>query len=251
MTARLLARKGGLVTGGAKGIGAAAARLFVGEGAALLILDMDEAAGSALAQELGGTRNGVHYRNIDVTDEAAVAEAVDLSIKLFGRLDFAFNNAGTVAKAAPVHETESQDWNHVIRTNLTSMFYCMKHEIRVMREAGRGAIVNTSSQAGLVGVPTLSPYSASKHAILGLTKTAALENASAGIRINAVLPGLTDTHLARHNVNGNALGHAAMLPCGRAATSDEIAEAALWLCSDRASYVSGASMLVDMAALAR
>jgi NAD(P)-dependent dehydrogenase (short-subunit alcohol dehydrogenase family) len=175
-----------------------------------------------------------------------VATAVDR----YGRLDAAFNNAGVspVAKSFTDHTLE--EWQRVIDVNLTGVFLCLQHELRQMVAQGSGAIVNTSSGAGIVAAPGQPQYTAAKHGVLGLTKATAQEYARAGIRVNAILPGMTDTpmmqeYLAEHG------GMVRMLPMGRLASAEEVAQAAVWLCSDAASYVSGTSLVVDGATICR
>jgi NAD(P)-dependent dehydrogenase (short-subunit alcohol dehydrogenase family) len=153
-----------------------------------------------------------------------------------------------------LHEIELSDWTRTLAVNLTGVFLCMKHEIPVMQACGGGAIVNTASGAGLIATPGLSAYCASKHAILGITKTAAVENARSGVRVNAICPGSTDTPMLRSAMQTSPEVEKLILasqPGGRLGRAEEVAEAAVWLCSDRASFVSGASMLVDGAAVAR
>src|SRR3990172_2322109 len=182
--------------------------------------------------------------------EAAVATA----LSAFGRLDCAVNNAGTTGASGRLEEIDLEGWTRTLMVNLTGVFLCMKHEIAAMARQGGGAIVNVSSGAGLIAVPGLAPYCASKHGVLGLTKTAAVENARTGVRVNAICPASTDTPMLRASI-ANVPGVEKMIlasqPGGRFGRPEEIAEAAVWLCSDRASFVSGESMLVDAAAVAR
>jgi NAD(P)-dependent dehydrogenase (short-subunit alcohol dehydrogenase family) len=187
---------------------------------------------------------------VDVRDDASVAAMVALAVERFGRLDWAFNNAGISPVAKPFTEHSRDEWQRVLDVNLTGVFLCMQHEVRHMVAQGGGAIVNTSSGAGVVAAPGQPQYTAAKHGVLGLTKAAAQEYARAGIRVNAILPGMTDTpmmqdYLAEHS------SMTRMLPMGRLATAEEVAQAAVWLCSDAASYVSGTSLVVDGATICR
>jgi NAD(P)-dependent dehydrogenase (short-subunit alcohol dehydrogenase family) len=175
------------------------------------------------------------------------------AVEAHGRLDCAHNNAGVTGAAGPLHEIELAGFERTLAVNLVGVFLCMKHELRVMLGQGAGAIVNTSSGAGIVAAPGLAPYCASKHAILGLTKTAAVENARRGVRVNAICPGSTDTPMLRAAIGRDPAleKRVAASQGGRLATPDEVAEAAVWLCSERASFVSGESLVVDGAAISR
>lgn len=252
--AGLVDGKATLITGAASGIGAAAAQIFAREGARLVLSDIQAELGAQVARELEAQGFVAHFIAADVAREEDVQRLVAQSVELLGTLDCAFNNAGITPPPAPLHETSLDDWERTLAVNLTSVFLCMKEELRVMLERGRGAIVNTASGSGLIATPGLSPYCASKHAILGMTKTAAVENARAGIRVNAILPGSTDTPMLRATMSSSPEAKKMILastPTGRLGLPAEIGEAAVWLCSDRASYVSGESMLIDGAAVAR
>jgi NAD(P)-dependent dehydrogenase (short-subunit alcohol dehydrogenase family) len=242
-----------LVTGAASGIGRASALVFAREGAKVVACDIDEKGGDetlGLVREAGGEGE---FLRTDVAREEQVEALVAYAVERFGRLDCAHNNAGITGAVGAVHQIDLAGWERTLTVNLTSVFLCMKHEIRVMLEQGGGAVVNTASGAGFVPTPTLSPYCASKHGILGLTKTAAVENARTGIRVNAVCPGSIDTPMLRAYMKDPQIEKLirAGQPGGRLGDPAEIAEAAVWLCSDRASFVSGESMLVDGAAIAR
>jgi NAD(P)-dependent dehydrogenase (short-subunit alcohol dehydrogenase family) len=243
-----------LVTGAGSGIGRASAIAFAREGAKVVVSDLDEAGGKGTVDLLTQSSHEALFLRTDVTDEMQVEALVRGTIEAFGRLDCAHNNAGITGALGSVHEIEFDGWQHTLTTNLASMFLCMKHEIRAMLKQGGGAIVNTASGAGVVATPGLSPYCASKHGLLGLTKTAALENARTGIRINAILPGSIDTPMLRRFMGVDPRIEKlirAGQPGGRLGRPEEIAEAAVWLCSDRASFVSGSSMIVDGAAVNR
>jgi NAD(P)-dependent dehydrogenase (short-subunit alcohol dehydrogenase family) len=243
-----------LVTGAASGIGRASALAFGREGAKVVVSDVDEAGGKATVDALTQAGSEARFLRSDVTDEMQVEALVRGTIEAFGRLDGAHNNAGITGAVGAVHEIDFDGWQRTLTTNLASMFLCMKHEIRAMLKQGGGAIVNTASGAGVVATPGLSPYCASKHGLLGLTKTAALENARTGIRINAILPGSIDTPMLQRFMGKDPRIERlirAGQPGGRLGRSEEIAEAAVWLCSDRASFVSGSSLIVDGAAVNR
>ena len=237
-----------LVTGAGGGIGAAAARLFAAEGARVVVVDIDRAGAEAVAATIVGDGGEAVGLAADVTEEGQVEAVVALALERWGRLDCAHNNAGTSGTPSAFTDVSLDDWEAVVRLNLTGVFLCMKHELRVMAPAGRGAIVNTSSGAGVIGFPSLPHYVASKHGVLGLTKTAAQEYARSGVRVNAVCPGTTDTPMMRAFIGGD-LGIEKMMkstvPTGELGRPEQIAEAVVWLCSDRASFVNGDTMLVD------
>ena len=248
-----LENKVAIVTGAASGIGKDIATLFAREGARVVIADLNQKGADSVAAELGGAKRAIGVA-VDVTNEAQTEACVAKTIEAFGRLDCAHNNAGITGTVGAVHEIDFDGWQRTLTTNLASMFLCMKHEIRAMLKQGGGAIVNTASGAGVVATPGLSPYCASKHGLLGLTKTAALENARTGIRINAILPGSIDTPMLQRFMGKDPRIEKlirAGQPGGRLGRPEEIAEAAVWLCSDRASFVSGSSMIVDGAAVNR
>lgn len=243
-----------LVTGAASGIGRESALAFAREGARVLVSDIDAEGGEATSRQINESGGEACFQLANVCDERQVTSLITRCIEEFGGLDCAHNNAGTSGGIGPLHEIDLEDWKRTIEVNLTGVFLCMKHEIPVMIERGGGAIVNTASGSGVIATPGLAPYSASKHGVLGLTKTAAVENAPAGIRVNAVLPGSTDTPMLRAAMASNPDVEKmilAGLPGGRLGLPEEIAEATVWLCSDRASFVSGDSMLVDGATVAR
>jgi NAD(P)-dependent dehydrogenase (short-subunit alcohol dehydrogenase family) len=250
----LVEGKVALVTGAASGIGRATARALVREGARVLLGDRDAAAGEAAAKELRAAGGEAAFVRADVSEPSDVEGLVEAALAHWERLDCAVNCAGITAPGGPLHEIALADWDRTLAINLTGVFLCLRYEIPVMQRQGRGAIVNMASGAGLIGVPGLAHYCASKHGILGLTKTAALENARTGVRVNAICPGSVDTPMLQGFLARAPEARAMVLagqPGGRLGTPDEIAEAALWLCSDRASFVTGASMLVDGGAVAR
>lgn len=243
-----------LITGAATGIGRAAALLFAREGASVLVADIAAGAGEAVVAEIGEFGGVATFVHTDVADEAQVAAMVEECLARFGRIDCAVNNAGVAGPTAPLHEVSLADWQRTLAIDLGGVFLCMKHEIAAMRRQGAGAIVNTASGAGVVAAPGMAPYCAAKHGILGLTKTAAVENAAFGIRVNAICPGATDTPMLQGALAADESVRRMILrsvPGGRMGDAAEVAEAALWLCSDRASFVAGAALLVDGGTVAR
>jgi NAD(P)-dependent dehydrogenase (short-subunit alcohol dehydrogenase family) len=252
--AGLVEGKVALVTGAGSGIGEASARLFAQEGAGVVVADIDAEAAERVAASIRAGGAAASAVAADVTDEADVAAMVQHVLDRFGRLDCAHNNAGISGSMTPFTQLSLDEWNLMIAIDLTSVFLCMKHELRVMAEQGFGAIVNTSSGAGVVGFAGLPHYVAAKHGVVGLTKTAASEFARAGIRVNAILPGTTNTPMIQEFLAANpaAAGMVAgSVGRGSLGEPGEVAQAAVWLCSDRAGFVSGESMLVDGATVCR
>ncbi len=237
-----------LVTGAAAGMGLATARAFAEAGAAVALADFKEDPVKAAAEALVAAGSKALAVRCDVSDDAQVAAMVDRTVAAFGRLDAAFNNAGVMARIAPTADSTREDWDRVIGVNLRGVWSCMKHELRQMERQGGGAIVNNASVGALTGNPGIGSYIASKHGVVGLTRTAALEYVRRGIRVNAVNPGLIDTQVARDVVNGDERAYAEIarhVPIGRAGRPEEIASAVLWLCSPGASYVVGQALTVD------
>jgi NAD(P)-dependent dehydrogenase (short-subunit alcohol dehydrogenase family) len=237
-----------LVTGGASGLGEAAVGLLTGAGAQVVVADLDADRGAAVVEAVRGEGGEAVFQPTDVTREADVAAAVARALDTYGRLDAAINNAGTTGPSNPTADYSLEDWNRVLALNLTGVFLGLKHEIPAIVAQGGGAIVNTSSGAGLVGFAGLPAYVASKHGVIGLTRAAALEYVKAGVRINAVCPGSTRTPMLEGFMGGDAAIERAMAnsaPIGRLARPVEIAEAMVWLLSDAASFVVGHAFAVD------
>jgi NAD(P)-dependent dehydrogenase (short-subunit alcohol dehydrogenase family) len=242
-----------LVTGGGSGIGRATALVLGGRGASVVVADVDEASARDTAELIGEDARAGSLR-ADVTDPASVERMVAQTVERFGALDFACNVAGVSNEQKPFTEHTLPEWQRVIDVDLTGVFLCMQQELRQMVTQGRGAIVNVSSGAGVVPAPGQPQYTAAKHGVLGLTKQAAQEYARSGIRVNAVLPGQTETAPMRAYLDAQPdHGERILrrLPAGRMATPEEIAESIVWLCSDAASYVNGVSLLVDGGLIAR
>jgi NAD(P)-dependent dehydrogenase (short-subunit alcohol dehydrogenase family) len=237
-----------LVTGAASGMGLAAARAFAEAGAAVALADFREDAVKAEAQKLVTAGHKAIGIRCDVSDDAEVEQMVKCTVNQFGRLDAAFNNAGVMAKIAPTADSSREEWDRVIGINLRGVWMSMRYELRQMQLQGSGAIVNNASVGALTGNPGIASYIASKHGVVGLTRTAALEYIQHGIRVNAVNPGLIDTQIARDVVSGNEEAYndiAKHVPIRRAGRPEEIASVVLWLCSPGASYVVGHALTVD------
>ena len=233
------------VTGAASGIGRATAVAFATEGARVAILDLTE---NALSETADAVRNaGAQVLTIacDVSKPKQVEAAIRQVIETFGRLDIAFNNAGVENKAAPVAEIELDEWDRILDINLRGTFVCMKHELAQMVRQGSGVIVNTSSGAGVRGVAGGASYAASKHAIIGLTKSAALDYAKQNIRVNAILPGNIETPMMDRFTNGDIQKAIDLEPVGRLGKPEEIAHAVLWMSADLGGFVTGAAISVD------
>jgi NAD(P)-dependent dehydrogenase (short-subunit alcohol dehydrogenase family) len=238
----------GLVTGGTSGIGRDTALLFAKAGVKVVVAGRREVEGNETVQLVrAGGGEGVFVKT-DVSKAAEVDALIQKAVEKFGRLDIAFNNAGIEGVWVPITRQSEDDWDQTIAINLKGVWLCLKYEIRQMlKQGGGGAIVNMASIAGLAGSAGAGAYSASKHGVMGLTKTAALENARSGIRINAVCPGVIETSMAER-LFGAPKVHQYVLGChpiGRFGRPAEIAEAVLWMCSDRASFMTGQSLVLD------
>ena len=243
-----------LVTGGGSGIGRAAATCFAAEGASVVVVDRDRTGGEETVEAIEAAGGDGTFVEADVTDETQVEAMVSTAVEAYGRLDCAFNNAGVNDDVTGFTDVTLEAWDRMLAVDLTSVFLCMKHELRQMVDQGQGAIVNTASGAGLAAAPGLPHYTAAKHGVVGLTKCGAQEYASAGIRVNAICPGTTDTPMIRRFIDDNPgmesiLRHT--VPQGTFGEPDAVAAAAVWLCSDHASWVSGVSMVVDGGMMAR
>jgi NAD(P)-dependent dehydrogenase (short-subunit alcohol dehydrogenase family) len=242
-----------LVTGAASGIGRATAETLAARGASVMLADVDVDGARATAEDIGGDRVAVVAA--DVVDEASVRQMVATTTDRFGRLDCACNVAGITTAPQAFVDVGRAEWQRVIDVDLTGLFLCMQAELRqLLAQGDGGSIVNVSSGAGLVPAPGQPHYTAAKHGVLGLTKQAAQEYARNGIRVNAVLPGQTETEPMRAYLDAQPDGGERLLrriPMGRMAQPQEIAESIAWLCSDASSYVSGASLLVDGAQISR
>ncbi len=234
-----------LVTGAASGMGRVTAKAFAEAGAALVLIDRDEEKLRATAREITATGRQAITLAGDVSDEQLAKAAVDRALAEFGRLDMAYNNAGILGPMCPLTEETGEGYDAVNAVNLRGIWTFLKHELIQMKKQGSGAIVNCSSLGGLVGLPGRAAYHATKHGVIGLTKSAALDVAALGIRVNAICPGCIDTPM------GEAIDPAAMKeflkeqPIGRMGTSEEIAAAVLWLCSPASSFVLGVALPVD------
>lgn len=242
-----------LVTGGGAGIGRASALAFAANGAKVIVFDIDETTGTDVVAEIEKNGGKARFVKGDVGSEADVAAAVDTATKVFGGLDFAHNNAGTFGPTAPIIEQSLTGWESVMRLNLTGVFLCLRAELAVMSARGSGAIVNTLSTAGRKAIKNISPYVASKFAVDGLTRTAAIEYGPAGVRVNAICPGTTRTpqfaaHIGKFPEYEEAAANAA--PLRRIAEPEEVAACAVWLCSSAASFVTGTAIYVDGGVLA-
>jgi len=234
-----------LITGGGSGIGRSTAHLFSDEGARVIVSDMNEDGGLKTVEEIKKKKGDAVFIKCNVSEEVEVKTMIEKTIEHFGKLDYAYNNAGIEGtRSSPVDMT-SESWNRIIDTNLRGVWLCMKYEIPAMIKNGKGSIVNCSSIAGLVGFEQASAYVASKHGVLGITKSVAIEYAKQNIRINAVCPGVIKTPMLDRFTKGDDSMFAQMNPMGRIGRPEEIAECVLWLCSDKSSYVTGQEIVAD------
>jgi NAD(P)-dependent dehydrogenase (short-subunit alcohol dehydrogenase family) len=241
-----------LVTGAASGLGRATAETFAGAGASVVVADIDAGGGAETVQGITGAGGSAAFVACDVSQEESVRELVEQTVSTYGGLDFAYNNSGIEGHPAPVTEMTDTEFRRVLDVNLFGVFYGMKHEIPKMLERGGGVIVNCSSTAGLRGYPSLMPYVASKHAVAGMTKTAALEYATQGIRVLSIHPAAIDTPMVERAISENeqlANAVAQMHPIGRIGQPREIADVVVFLCSEGASFMTGSQIVVDGGAL--
>lgn len=243
------AGKVALVTGAASGIGRATALAFAREGASVVVADVSEEGNqetARLIEKEGGRAIAVRC---DVAQTTDVKAALAKTVAAFGRLDFAFNNAGVEPnKLAATAELEEEEWNRIIDINLRGVFLCMKHEIPLILKQGGGAIVNTSSGAGIIGIKGSPAYTAAKHGVIGLTRSAALDYAAQNIRVNAVCPGYIDTPMMGRYTGDTPEGRAKVIaeePAGRMGEPEEIAGAVVWMCSDAAAFMVDHAMVID------
>jgi NAD(P)-dependent dehydrogenase (short-subunit alcohol dehydrogenase family) len=243
-----LAGKVAFITGGASGIGRATALAFARHGAHVVVADIDQNSGQATArmiEDLGGQAIAV---GCDVTSGADVQAALARTVEAFGRLNYAFNNAGAEQKPQPTADITEEEWDRIIAINLRGVFLCLKYEIPLLLRYGGGAIVNTSSGAGIKVFGRGAAYAAAKHGVVGLTKDAALDYAASNIRINAICPGIIDTEMMDRFTGGTQEGRDRVIaqePIGRMGRPEEIAASVVWLCSDAASFVTGHALIAD------
>jgi NAD(P)-dependent dehydrogenase (short-subunit alcohol dehydrogenase family) len=243
-----VAGKVALITGGGSGIGRATAQVFAREGAKVVVADVVVEGGEETVRVLKLAGGEATFVKADVSRATEVQALVQKTVETYGRLDCAFNNAGIEGVIQPTVEYGEAHWDRVLAINLKGVWLCMKYELQQMLKQGSGAIVNTASVAGLVGLPGFSAYVAAKHGVNGLTKTAALEYAKAGIRVNAVCPGAIRTPMFERGARDNPGIEeqvVALEPIGRMAAPAEVGEAVVWLCSDAASFVTGLPLAVD------
>lgn len=244
----MLKNKVALVTGGTSGIGRATAIAFGAAGAKVVFSGRREAEGEATAALIRETGAECSFVRSDVSSETDIKALVQKTIETYGRLDCAFNNAGIDSPSKPLHEQSIEDFDKLMAINVRGLFLCMKYEIQQMLSQGAGAIVNNSSMGGLIAFPGISPYNASKHAVMGLTRSAALDYAKQGIRINAINPGIIATEMIDRiaEQQGNTADDlASTVPMGRMGQAEEIAQAVVFLCSDAASYITGQPLVID------
>ena len=236
------------VTGAANGIGRAAAIAFARKGASVVAADVSERNNQETVRMIEGLGGRALAVSCDVTREKDVQRALNATIEKFGRLDFAFNNAGIEYEIKPVADVTEEEWDRIIDIDLRGVFLCMKHEIPLILEQGGGAIVNTSSGAGIKGFKGGAAYVAAKHGVIELTRAAALDYAASNIRINAVRPGIIDTPMMDRFSGETPEGRQAVIaqePVGRMGKPEEIAAAVVWLCSDASAFVVGHAMVID------
>ncbi|WP_448680105.1 SDR family oxidoreductase [Pseudomonas nicosulfuronedens] len=250
---QLLSGQVALVTGAGNGIGRATAQAFAQQGVKVVVSDVDAQGGEATVELIRAAGGEATFIRCDVTRDAEVKALVEGTVAAYGRLDYAFNNAGIEIEKGKLADGEESEFDAIMGVNVKGVWLCMKHQIPVMLAQGGGAIVNTASVAGLGAAPKMSIYAASKHAVIGLTKSAAIEYAKKKIRVNAVCPAVIDTDMFRRAYEADpkkAEFAAAMHPVGRVGRVEEIASAVLYLCSDHAGFTTGIALPVDGGATA-
>ena len=246
----MLKNKSVLVTGAGGGIGSATALVLAGHGARLILTDINQEAGEVATKTVNSAGGEAYFVAADLGSEDAIAGLVKATVDRLGRIDGAFNNAAVEQSNKPLDQISTEEWDRVIRINLSAVFFCMKYQVRAMLEQGGGAIVNTSSSLGQVGLAGAADYSAAKHGILGLTKSAGADYGTRGIRVNAVLPGITNTPMIKRLSEDPQLSevfdHLRMRhSMGRFGEPNEIGESVAWLLSPYASFMNGAAVAVD------
>ncbi|MDT3695372.1 MAG: glucose 1-dehydrogenase [Ignavibacterium sp.] len=237
-----------LITGAGSGIGLATAIAFAEAGASVALADLNKNSVQTAVKKITNAGHKAIAISCDVTNEAEVASMVEQTVSAFGKLDFAYNNAGMHVAVVETADALSEDFDKAIAVNLKGIWYCMKYELQQMRKQGSGAIVNCSSQSGLVGTANLGAYTAAKHGVVGLTKASALEYAHRGIRINCICPGTTETPMVSNAVADRPEHMKAVInaiPMGRMGKAEEIASAVLWLCSEGAGFMIGQTVTPD------
>ncbi len=251
---KMMRNRVALVTGAASGIGRATAIAFAREGASVVVADVDRTGGDETVRAINALDGKAIYIACDVSKANEIESLIERTVSTFGRLDYAFNNAGVEGLTAPVADCSLENWEQTIKVNLRGVLLCMKYEIQQMLKQGAGAIVNCSSIAGMIGFPGIPAYVASKHGVIGLTKNAALEYAEKKIRVNAVCPGVIRTPMIDRFTKSDPKAYAQLVaaePIARIGEPEEIAEAVLWLCSDKSSFVTGHSLVADGGWVAR
>ena len=249
-----LQNKIALITGAASGIGRATAVAMAREGAHIIVSDVNESGGAETCGLVAQAGGEAVFIRADVSKAGDVESMLQETVRIFGRLDIAFNNAGVGGQMSPIEQKTEDEWDQVININLKGVWLCLKYEIPVMLQSGGGSIINMASIAGLLGFRMAAAYSASKHGVIGLTKTAALEYARKNIRVNAVCPYFTDTPMVSEMIDVAPVMKEATVsgtPMKRLAEPDEIAQVVVWLASDKASYVTGHAMPIDGGVIAQ
>lgn len=246
--AGLLEDKVALVTGAGSGIGRATAVAFAEEGAKVVAADVAVPDGEKTVRAIEDAGGEATFVQVDISKADEVEAMVSTAVEVYGKLDCAHNNAGIEGPAIATADVAEEDWDKVMEINLKGAWLCTKYEVLQMLKQGGGSIVNTASTLGITGLPQIAAYTASKHGVIGLTQSAALDYATQGIRVNAVMPGVTRTPMMDRQMSGAHMEedmYVRLHPIGRLAKPEEIAEAVVWLCSDRASFVTGHAMAVD------